>query len=324
MKSRSRSALAGLAALMLVAAVSLASGSPAQAVGGGVPQGPSLPDGTAREIGHGFSTAGVEYIDFDRFTCTFVVPGLPKTDSGQSVFPWCGVGQSSGVSPTGDTSFGILQPVLMYGGDCVSGMPGVPMGYPADPSYSANPYWYYSAQYVYPQPVGSLDYTCTTGTGFRAEPGDVLVSTFTFDHTADTMTVQVAKEGGSDSSTLTVDHPWDDPASSWATFEGQFTLQIAIEEWSVSLPDGFPASPALWPVAMTYEGTMAAQFHVESWANGKPVVTCDEPAIDGEQASTICTYDFAALQPAPPPTTVAPPPTPVAVAATEATPSFTG
>jgi hypothetical protein len=51
-----------------------------------------------------------------------------------------------------------------------------PMAFlPDGPTYGSDPYWYYSAQYVFPTGPDDDD-LCATGAGFKAQPGDVLLS----------------------------------------------------------------------------------------------------------------------------------------------------
>ncbi len=267
---------------------------------------------------HTFSTAATSGIPFTVFKCTFEVPATPASFTSQSIFPWCGIQQSSGVTPSGDSSFGVLQPVLMFGDDCVSGQPGFGLGPAGDPHYQQDPYWYYSAQYVYPDPVGSTSHTCTTAQGFKAEPGDILVSTMTYDPTSDTMTVAVSQQDGSGLSTDVVAHPWLDPTKSWSPLIGQTVLEVSIEAWNYTGPASWPAAPSSWPVTMTYEGAFPLQFAPKPRQAGLPPVQCTDPSVSESTATVTCTYDLAATQSGGANPTAAVP-TPIAI-----TPQFTG
>ncbi len=160
---------------------------------------------------------------FEIFRCEFTVPSVPVY-KGQSIFLWCGVQQSSGITDTEDRSFGVLQPVLMFGPDCVHFISD-------EKSYESHPFWYYSAQYVYPNPVPRKKYKCTTGRIFTAQPGDVLLSSIRYNPLDDSMTVQVSRRDGSGASTLKVAHPWDKRQRSWREFIGKgfFKLEGALE-----------------------------------------------------------------------------------------------
>lgn len=155
---------------------------------------------------------------FQTFQCEFRVPSAPQF-LGQSFFLWCGAQQAW----ADGTDFGVLQPVLMFGPDCVEDdnqWAHKNLGPSGDSSYSKAPYWYFSAQYVYPKPSDPQDYECKTGEIFKAVPGELLLSTISYDPAADAMTVQMSDPGRTRLSTLTVQHPFDDPNSSWKTLTG--------------------------------------------------------------------------------------------------------
>jgi hypothetical protein len=228
---------------------------------------------------------------FGTFTCTFTVPDPPPYTQ-QSVFLWCGVQQASGVTPSGDSSFGVLQPVLMFGPDCVQDLPeGAGFGPGNDPTYDANPYWYYSSQYVYPSPKGSVDYQCTSGTVFKAAAGDVLVSTFTI--SANGATVSMVGPNGAGNSTLSSASPWDQTGQSWGQFLGsgdQIIVEAAVEAWNVTSTSQWP--PALlsgWSVASSISppsGLSDAEWELEPWNNGSLKVSCSHaPSSDGSSCT---------------------------------------
>jgi hypothetical protein len=269
---------------------------------------------------HTFVSGVTGPMSFTSFECMFAVPERPRQYAHQSIFPWCGIQQISASNPT--LSFGVLQPVLMYGPDCTSATIG--LGPAGDPSYDADPYWYYSAQYVYAD-VGGQG-TCATGPGFRAVPGEVLVSSFVYDPVGDTVTVSMARQDGSDLSTFVADHPWLDPAKSWADLQNSMQLQVTLETPKIEGPDQWPAGPASWPVTMTYGGPEPSFFQPEPrtfmgpGVTVAPGVTCAAPTVAVVTASTVCTYALADTQifPTEPTTTTAvDPAAPVA-------PNFTG
>jgi hypothetical protein len=180
---------------------------------------------------------------FRVFRCEFPVPSAPAY-TGQSIYLWCGVQQDSGIGEDRDTSFGVLQPVLMFGPDCVQDLlEGRDFGPDNDPTYTQSPYWYYSAQYIYPDPVGVTPkkYKCTTGRLFKANPGEILVSTMVYDFARDTMAVKIATRSGSNMSSLTVAHPWNNPRRTWRGFMGK-NRQIVLEG-ALEIPEPDPTSP---------------------------------------------------------------------------------
>jgi hypothetical protein len=244
---------------------------------------------------HTFSTAATQGLPFEVFHCSFEVPATPSSFTSQSIFPWCGVQQTTGVTPSGDSSFGVLQPVLMFGDDCVSKTLG--LGPASDPTYQEHPYWYYSAQYVYPDPVGSTTHTCVTGPGYKASPGDVLLSTIAYDPTTTTMTVSVSQQDGSGLSTYVAANPWLDTQQNWSNYLSESQLEVSIEAWNASGPASWPAAPASWPVTMTYEGAFAAEFAPEPKTVDVVPMSCTEPLLSDGSATVVCTYDLAATQP---------------------------
>jgi hypothetical protein len=275
---------------------------------------------------HTFSTAATQGLPFEVFRCSFEVPATPASFTSQSVFPWCGVQQTTGVTPSGDHSFGVLQPVLMFGDDCVSSTIG--LGPAGDPTYSEHPYWYYSAQYVYPDPVGSTSHTCVTGPGYKASPGDVLLSTITYDPTTTSMTVSVSQQDGSGLSTYVAANPWLDAQQSWSNYLSQSQLEVSIEAWNASAPASWPGAPASWPVTMTYEGEFPAEFVPAPKTVDVVPVTCTEPLLAEGTATVVCTYDLAATQPHTPvpltPTDAGAPDAAAPAVPVALTPHFTG
>ena len=203
------------------------------------------------------------------FQCEFPVPSAPAF-KGQDIYFWCGVQQSRGVEEKKD--FGVLQPVLMFGRDCIQDLPeGAKFGPDNDPDYDRTPYWYYSAQYVFPDPPSPNGYKCTTGTVFKAVPGETLISTMSYDAAKDEMTVRISRRDGSDASNLTVKHPKDDRGKRWSRFIGRDeillvgALEIPHPEASTVVPPeilkGFPLKARVtslprFPLA----GTNAWQF----------------------------------------------------------------
>ncbi len=307
---RARSVVAALVVAALTAVVAIGpgtAGSPAQAA-------------TVDASTHTFVSGETVPMSFTTFGCTFAVPELPREYGRQSIFPWCGIQQTSATDPA--LAFGVLQPVLMYGPDCTSATLG--LGPAGDPGYDADPYWYYSAQYVYGDVAGDL--TCATGPGFRATPGEVLVSRFVYDPVGDTITVSMARQDGRDTSTFVADDPWLDPAKSWADLQGRMQLQMTLETPRIEGPDQWPSGPATWPVTMTYEGPEVVVFRPEPrtfigpGVTVAPGITCAAPTIVGPTATAVCIYALADTQILPTePTT-----TSTAVAPAVVAPSFAG
>jgi len=155
---------------------------------------------------------------FAAYRCQFRVPSTPALESrNQALYLWCGV-QQAGV-PEGQ-EFGVLQPVLMFGADCVQDLPeGKNFGPENDRTYLSRPYWYTSAQYVYPDAASPTGFKCTSGSVFAVAPGEILNSAITYDESADTMTVRVSASDGRTSNPI-VKHPKDNSRSSWRQFVG--------------------------------------------------------------------------------------------------------
>jgi hypothetical protein len=175
---------------------------------------------------------------FQVFKCEFLVPTAPKYE-GQSIYLWCGVQQSSGVTEKKD--FGVLQPVLMFGPDCIQDLPeGQRFGPDNDSTYERSPYWYYSAQYIYPDPSSPGGYKCTTGPVFMARPGEILVSSMAYDARVDVMTVRISTSSGSRVSSLTVRHPKDNQSLRWKSFLGRREILL---EGALEIPNPDPKHP---------------------------------------------------------------------------------
>lgn len=250
-------------------------------------------------IPHGFSTAATAGgPGFELWHCEFDVPPVPSY-GGQSIFLWCGVQQSSGVTPTGDSSFGVLQPVLMFGPDCVQYLPpGKGIGPGKDPTYDSDPYWYVSAQYIYPDPVGSTTYTCTTGPVYKVAPGNTLVSRMQYDFEDDSMEVAVTVLDGNvelQTSSLTVDHPWNDPGQSWSQFIGgnSFIMEAVSEVYHLDPSRQWPLGD--WEVTAfaeplpDYPFQSNEQWALAPWNNGPPPVTC---STESGGDTSLCTWAF--------------------------------
>jgi hypothetical protein len=160
------------------------------------------------------------------FSCTFTVPDTPAYTE-QALFLWCGVQPSTNREP----SFGVLQPVLAFGSACVLSLPeGEALGPGNDPTYESNPYWYYSAMYVFPNPQEDFGWQCTSGPVFKARPGDVLVSTLTL--AASGATVSIAAPDGTRKSTLSVAGPRAGSETSWGPLLGSDKISfVAFSEW---------------------------------------------------------------------------------------------
>lgn len=162
-----------------------------------------------------------------RMTCSFRVPLLPKTfnkTEAQSVFLWCGV------EPNG-YDVGVLQPVLMYGPCCNSGN-GV--GDPSDPDYSENPYWYFSAQYVFPNYTTKNCCVCKTGQVFKASPGDLLLSTIEFQEETSTWLVQGMNMMTKNLSVLAVAHPFLNESLQWKDYSNDFASFVDVETYTIT------------------------------------------------------------------------------------------
>lgn len=229
---------------------------------------------------------------FEDFACSFTVPDVPAYAE-QSIFLWCGVQQSDGVTTSADTSFGVLQPVLMFGSDCVQDLPpGQIFGPGNDPNYESDPYWYWSAQYVYPAPLGSRVYQCTTGPVFKAQPGDVLNSRLSYNDAADSMIVQMTD--GSRNSTLTVNNPWDMNTEGWAQFIGgdAIVMEGMIEVWNLQNSSQWPTGQ--WVIQAETTALISFSFGNDmQWKlipldDGALSVTCTYSTV----AISICTWTF--------------------------------
>lgn len=169
----------------------------------------------------------------------FKVPSLPQTYSQQSVFLWYGVQFSGG-------DYGVLQPVLMYGPVCCA-KGGVGAG--SDPNYDANPYWYWSSQYVYPDGTGSYQCDCPSSPR-RAEPGHT-ISTHIYLGTDGTWTTYAKNEDTGEEDWVTVAHPKMDDSLSWSALT-PYPLIIQ-ETYNVNSVDKLPGDAA-WSITATTDG----------------------------------------------------------------------
>lgn len=159
--------------------------------------------------------------------CYFRVPPLPQVfnkTNHQNVYLWCGV-------EPGGHNVGVLQPVLMYGPDCNS-QNGI--GYPSDRNYSAHPYWYFSAQYVFPKYMTKNCCVCETGPVFKASPGDLLISGMQFVRESSTWLVSMMNTVTGDWSILTVAHPYMNKSLHWKDFSYHFLSFVDVETYNIS------------------------------------------------------------------------------------------
>jgi len=252
--------------------------------------------GATQAISGGVST-------FDKFECTFSVPATPESGK-VDLFLWCGV-----FGP----KFGVLQPVLMYGRNCFQDRMPAGIGPGRDPDYEDNQYWYYSAQYVNTyQGLPARKSGCIqTGVGYKAKVGDVLVSTFEYDHSTGSQKVSIALQDGSQRSEIIVANPtyWN-PAGgspiplSWAdvdeyypvvAFEPGMGTPLSTDKHELSKQ--LPATPSSWPVDMKFQGPGHFLAQVRQ-SNPKPLpnfLSCG--TVDaGSTQHQVCTYDFAHYQ----------------------------
>lgn len=230
---------------------------------------------------------------FAAYRCEFKVPSIPVLERPDDArFLWCGI-QQNGVPP--GQEFGVLQPVLMFGADCIQNLPeGQSFGPGNDPTYESNPYWYVSAQYVYPDSSSPTGFKCTTGPVFKVNPGETLNSAITYDPAADTMTVSVTAMNSS--SSLVVEHPKDDRNQSWGQFVGGDHLFFnAVVEVPQPLPtDGLPIEIVQgWPVTARFEPLPSSPpIQTEAWQLlGDSCNTLDVDCVhDPASLESVCTW----------------------------------
>jgi len=233
---------------------------------------------------------------FTAVDCTFEVPDAPKFVD-QTFFLWCGVQQANANGPQ---SFGVLQPVLMYGGDCPQYEPngkiaklGPGAGY--DPTYNTAPYWYYSAQYIYETGLSapSPQYACHSGPLFKAVVGESLTSGFKFDPITDVMTVWMTGRAGT--SNLIVAHPRDNPALKWSSYMTPnriFALAVVEANRKGAPWPALFSSARGWNVAtsITSKSVLTqAQKSLKPAPGGSLVKSCKHPTSPIAFKST-CTY----------------------------------
>jgi len=264
---------------------SLGSGSAPSTTPAGTDESPYFPG-----LFNSAQTAGGP--GFAAFRCEFKVPSIPVLEFPEDArFLWCGV-QQDGV-PEGQ-EFGVLQPVLMFGADCIQRLPeGQRFGPGNDPTYESRPYWYVSAQYVYPD-SSPTHFKCTTGPVFKVNPGETLSSVITYDPTSDTMTVWVSARSGH--STLVVKHPKDDPSLFWRQFVGGDHLFFnAVLEVPQPIPrDALPPEVLQgWPITARVEALPGLpQILPEAWQLlGDTCNTLDVDCVhDSAHLESVCTW----------------------------------
>ena len=213
-------------------------------------------------------------------TGVFSVPPPPTKYTGQSVFLWFGVEWLGG-------DYGVLQPVLMFGPDCCA-KNGVGPG--EDPDYSTDPYWYLSAQYVFPEVDGGA-YFCECAEGnqtFRVRPGDIVNSTMKFDKVQDTWMVFTSASSLTapfrQSSTLLVEHPLNDPSLSFNQLQrehetwGMAVVEVYdVENAGVQMPQAIWNTTGFVLQAQADDGIL----HIPDWresSNPNLNATCNEAA----------------------------------------------
>ena len=160
------------------------------------------------------------------------MPPLPINYHYQTVFMWFGVQWNPG--PYG----GVIQPVLTYGPSCCSA-DGI--GPNQDHSYSADPYWYFSSQYVFGDRNKSNEtFKCMCPDGnqtYRVSVGDTINSTMSFDLDQDAWRVisSSVTNGVSQMSVLDVLHPYNDSTLSWNALHRvhETVAEVCIETYNV-------------------------------------------------------------------------------------------
>jgi hypothetical protein len=96
---------------------------------------------------------------------------------------------------------GVIQPQIMFGYDCVEGVNDSGIGpwinatgrgglhHLGDRTYKKDPYFYWSAQYVYDQNLGkpgaNASWVCATGELFKATEGEKLITQMWYDPVVD-------------------------------------------------------------------------------------------------------------------------------------------
>jgi len=213
-------------------------------------------------LGVSASTQGITF-----FNGTFAVPPLPISYGNQSIFLWFGI------EPQG-YNLGVLQPVLMYGPDCAS-KNGI--GYPSDPNYSKNPYWYWSAQYVFPNETTGLCCVCAGGAVYKTSPGNTLLSTLTYD-LAKGWIVSMQDLQSNQISTL-VTLPFMDPSNSWQNYSAKTYSYNVVETYNVENSKVASEMPPTNAWKTTSEGANNGNVYSPVWVvtqGNKNNANCDK------------------------------------------------
>ena len=209
-----------------------------------------------------------------KMLCHFRVPSLPRLfnkTKHQEVFLWCGV-------EPGGYDVGVLQPVLMYGPDCNS-KNGV--GYPSDRHYSSHPYWYFSAQYVFPKYKTKKCCHCETGKVFKASPGDFLISVMDFDRENSMWMISMKNAATGDLSVLKVFHPYMNKSLHWKDFSYHYLSFVDVETYEISnISEEMPHDSQWYVVVKMYDDrgkiihltSKDWKYHVKP--HKEPVVHC--------------------------------------------------
>lgn len=219
-----------------------------------------------------------------KFTAKFVVPEKPETlptpDNPFSIHPWIGMVMYEENLPI----YGVLQPVLIFGGDIVSD-PNGKVGSVEGLDYYKNPYWYWSAQYF----VSSKNYL--SGAMYKAEPGDVLSSSLEYDPETDAWTVLMSN--GKEISKIIVKHPNNNPQLSWHNIMQKHfvSYQAVVETWYISahqsnrIPPNFKKNNG-WRIFELTLDTTSAQLEE---MNTGPIQLFKENTSPGEVVFTYST-----------------------------------
>jgi hypothetical protein len=159
---------------------------------------------------------------YTQMICDYNVPVIPEHYSRQSIFVWCGVepGHSNGA-----IDYGVLQPEMDYGMNCMPGTrPFDGVGPGADPGYYFHPYWYWSAQYVYPKSHDVAvyvqedvrgGYNCHSGKLYKAKAGQRLITNITYDSSTDAWLTSIYCPDTGEISVFNASHPFMDRRFSW-------------------------------------------------------------------------------------------------------------
>lgn len=221
---------------------------------------------------------------FKKFTAKFCVPEKPETlptpDNPFSIHPWIGMVIYEKNLPI----YGVLQPVLIFGGDVVTD-PNGKIGSIEGLNYYRDPYWYWSAQYF----ITSKNYL--SGPMYKAEPGDELNSCLEFDPANDAW--KVSMSNGKETSTIVVKHPNNNPELSWSTIMQKHfvSYQAVIETWYISahqsnrIPPNFKDGNS-WRISELKLDTASARLEE---MNTGPIQLFEEDTSPGEVVFTYST-----------------------------------